>query len=122
MRIILRSLAWSALVLALATGPSSAQADAMSGAGNALEKLAKDLRSLNCANEGTTAQIVMMRRQNGESPTQVIQETTPAGALDVAKAVIAAFAVPRVATKAAFIRSAEEFRNKYELACIDRAD
>lgn len=111
-----------ALILAVSVDPFAGHADAVSDALDAMIQTEAEIKALQCSNEGKAAELIMVMRQNGGSPTDVMHEATATGGLDVQKAVKEAFAAPRVNTRSALLRSAEEFRNRYELACMTRVD
>lgn len=75
------------LTLAAAIRPIAGHADAMSDAVAAADQIEAETRTLMCANEGMAAELIMLKRQSGESPTDVISETSGSGGIDAQKAV-----------------------------------
>lgn len=108
------------VVFSLMAATSPAAAEDMNKAMEALAGIETDIGQMKCGNEGKVAQLVFLDRQNGKSPSAVLRYTKPYGSLDMPTVVDDAYAAKRVRSYEELIEKSEEFRNKYELACLSR--
>ena len=86
----------------------------------AATELAEETRVLGCENEGLSAENIMLLRQSGASPSAVLKQAIPVGALDIRAVTSEAFAAARMTSRLSVISDSQEFRNKYEMACLNR--